>query len=163
MLVLIVIDRENFDSSHFELFNFPGIKPCDVIMNKSIDRVFKRHWTTGPNSLIRQVPKAWFPFSRNGCKRYNLPLQSVKTMVCIVFACSTQNTIHKYFSPTGGLLLDTVSSVYRVYKKKVIELQRAIIRESLGVWTIGFHIRKDQAFSYWMACLVKIAYFHLCA
>jgi hypothetical protein len=39
---------------------------------------------------------------------------------------------------------------YREYKKKVIELQRAIIRESLGVWTIGFHIRKDQAFSYWM-------------
>jgi hypothetical protein len=37
-------------------------------------------------------------------------------------------------------------------KKKVIELQRAIIRESLGVWTICFHIWKDQAFSYWMAC-----------
>jgi hypothetical protein len=37
-------------------------------------------------------------------------------------------------------------------KKKVIELQRAIIRESLGVWTIGFHIRKDQAFSY---CLLN--------
>ena len=33
-------------------------------------------------------------------------------------------------------------------KKKVIELQRAIIRELLGVRTIGFHIRKDQAFSY---------------
>jgi hypothetical protein len=62
-------------------------------------------------------------------------------------------------------------------KKKVIELQRAIIRELLSVWTIGFHIRKDQAFSYWMTCfscqvehvrgrlkmLVKIAYFHLCA
>ena len=38
--------------------------------------------------------------------------------------------------------------LYRVYKKKVIELQRAIIRELLGVRTIGFHIRKDQAFSY---------------
>jgi hypothetical protein len=65
-------------------------------------------------------------------------------------------------------------------KKKVIELQRAIIRVSLSVWTIGFQIRKDQAFSYWMACthtkwrknkhvrgrskmLVKIAYFHLSA
>jgi hypothetical protein len=42
--------------------------------------------------------------------------------------------------------------IYRVYKKKVIELQRAIIRESLGVWTVGFHFRKDQAFSYWMTC-----------
>jgi hypothetical protein len=41
------------------------------------------------------------------------------------------------------------TAMYRVYKKKVIELQRAIIRELLGVWTIGFHIRKDQAFSYW--------------
>ena len=41
MLVLVVIARENFDSGHFELFNFPGrwllrpaflasIKPCDV-------------------------------------------------------------------------------------------------------------------------------------
>ena len=26
---------KNFDSGHFELFNFP-IKPCDVIMHKSI-------------------------------------------------------------------------------------------------------------------------------
>ena len=45
MLVLVVIARENFDSGHFELFNFPGrwllrpafhagIKPCDVIMHK---------------------------------------------------------------------------------------------------------------------------------
>jgi hypothetical protein len=45
MLVLIVIARENFDSGHFELFNFPGrrllrpaflagIKPCDVIIHK---------------------------------------------------------------------------------------------------------------------------------
>ena len=33
-------------------------------------------------------------------------------------------------------------------KKKVIVLQRAIIRELLGIFTIGFHIRKDQAFSY---------------
>jgi hypothetical protein len=24
MLVLVVIARENFDSGHFELFNFPG-------------------------------------------------------------------------------------------------------------------------------------------
>jgi hypothetical protein len=65
-------------------------------------------------------------------------------------------------------------------KKKVIELQRAIIRELLGVWTIGFHIRKDQALAIeWHAFhakwrknkhvrgrlkkLVKIAYFHLCA
>jgi hypothetical protein len=45
MLVLVVIARENFDSGHFELFNFPvrwllrpafltGIKPRDVIMQK---------------------------------------------------------------------------------------------------------------------------------
>jgi hypothetical protein len=45
MLVLVVIARENFDSGHFELSNFPGrwllrpaflagIKPCDVIMHK---------------------------------------------------------------------------------------------------------------------------------
>ena len=33
-------------------------------------------------------------------------------------------------------------------KKKIIEIQRAIIRELLGVRTIGFHIRKDQVFSY---------------
>jgi hypothetical protein len=65
-------------------------------------------------------------------------------------------------------------------KKKVIELQRAIIRESLGVWTIDFHIRKDQAciviewhafHTKWrknkhvrgrLKMLVKITYFHLC-
>jgi hypothetical protein len=46
MLVLVVIARENFDSDHFELFNFPGrwllrpafladINPCDVIMHKA--------------------------------------------------------------------------------------------------------------------------------
>jgi hypothetical protein len=45
MLVLVVIARENFDSGHFELFNFPGrliqrpeflagMKPCDVFMRK---------------------------------------------------------------------------------------------------------------------------------
>jgi hypothetical protein len=45
MLVLVVIARQNFDSRHFELFNFPGrwllrpaflsgIKPCDVIMHR---------------------------------------------------------------------------------------------------------------------------------
>jgi hypothetical protein len=45
MLVLVVIARENFDSGHFELLNFPGrwllrlaflagIKPCDAIMHK---------------------------------------------------------------------------------------------------------------------------------
>jgi hypothetical protein len=45
MLVVVVIARENFDSGHFELFNFPGrwllrpaflagIQPCDVIMHK---------------------------------------------------------------------------------------------------------------------------------
>ena len=46
MLVLVVITvQENFDSYHFELFNFPGrwllrptflsgIKPCDIIMHK---------------------------------------------------------------------------------------------------------------------------------
>jgi hypothetical protein len=46
MLVLVVIARENFDSGHFELFNFfpgrwllrpaflVGIKHCDVIMHK---------------------------------------------------------------------------------------------------------------------------------
>jgi Na+(H+)/acetate symporter ActP len=26
------------------------------------------------------------------------------------------------------------------------------VHELLGVWTIGFHIRKDQAISYWMTC-----------
>jgi hypothetical protein len=45
MLVLVVIAWVNFDSGHFELFNFPGrgllrpaflagVKPCDVIMHK---------------------------------------------------------------------------------------------------------------------------------
>jgi hypothetical protein len=45
MLVFVVIARENVDSGHFELFNFPerlllrpaflaGIKPYDVIMHK---------------------------------------------------------------------------------------------------------------------------------
>jgi hypothetical protein len=43
-------------------------------------------------------------------------------------------------------------NTYRLYKKKVIDLQRAIVRELLGVWTNLFHIRKDQAFSYWMTC-----------
>jgi hypothetical protein len=40
--------------------------------------------------------------------------------------------------------------LYRVYKKKVIELQRAIVSELLCVWTRFFHIRKDHAFSCWM-------------
>jgi hypothetical protein len=35
-------------------------------------------------------------------------------------------------------------------KKKVIELQRAIVSELLCVWTRFFHIRKDHAFSCWM-------------
>jgi hypothetical protein len=35
-------------------------------------------------------------------------------------------------------------------KKKVIELQRAIVSELLCVWTRCFHIRKDHAFSCWM-------------
>jgi hypothetical protein len=35
-------------------------------------------------------------------------------------------------------------------KKKVIELQRAIVSELLCVWTRFFHIQKDHAFSYWM-------------
>jgi hypothetical protein len=62
-------------------------------------------------------------------------------------------------------------------KKKVIEIQRAIIRELLGVWTIGFHIRKVRLLAIeWHAfhakwsmyeaelkMLVKIEYFHLCA
>jgi hypothetical protein len=56
--------------------------------------------------------------------------------------------------PSSNILINL--HFYSVYtgciKKKVIELQRAIIRESLGVWTIGFHIWKDQAFSYWMTC-----------
>jgi hypothetical protein len=50
MLVLVVIAQENFDSGHFELFNFSGrlllrpaflagIKPCDVIMHQ----VYFRH------------------------------------------------------------------------------------------------------------------------
>jgi hypothetical protein len=45
MLVLVVIAQDNFDSGHFESFNFPGwwqlgpaflagIKPCDVITPK---------------------------------------------------------------------------------------------------------------------------------
>jgi hypothetical protein len=40
--------------------------------------------------------------------------------------------------------------IYRVYKKKVIELQRAIVSELLCVWTRFFHIRKDYAFSCWL-------------
>jgi hypothetical protein len=51
MLVLVVIARENFDSGHFELFNFPGrwllrpaflagIKPCDVIIHKVYTLMF---------------------------------------------------------------------------------------------------------------------------
>jgi hypothetical protein len=40
--------------------------------------------------------------------------------------------------------------IYRVYKKKVIELQRAIVSELLCVWTRFFHIRKDHAFSWRM-------------
>jgi chloride channel 2 len=35
------------------------------------------------------------------------------------------------------------SMIYRVYKKKVIELQRAIVSKLLCVWTRFFHIRKD--------------------
>jgi hypothetical protein len=35
-------------------------------------------------------------------------------------------------------------------KKKVIELQRAIVSELLCVWTRFFHNRKDHAFSCWM-------------
>jgi hypothetical protein len=35
-------------------------------------------------------------------------------------------------------------------KKKVIELQRAIVSELLCIWTRFFHIRKDHAFSCWM-------------
>jgi hypothetical protein len=35
-------------------------------------------------------------------------------------------------------------------KKKIIELQRAIVSELLYVWTRFFHIRKDHAFSCWM-------------
>jgi hypothetical protein len=35
-------------------------------------------------------------------------------------------------------------------KKKVIELQRAIVSELLCVWTRFFHIRKDHTFSCWM-------------
>ena len=46
-LVVVVIARENFDSGHFELFNF--IKPCDVIMHKSIDH---RQWTINGTSPI---------------------------------------------------------------------------------------------------------------
>jgi hypothetical protein len=41
-------------------------------------------------------------------------------------------------------------SLYSVFKKKVIELQRAIVSELLCVWTRFFHIRKDHAFSCWM-------------
>jgi hypothetical protein len=67
------------------------------------------------------------------------------------------NHIHAGFDLHGSRLKQSIYVyiyiyIYRVYKKKVIELQRAIIRELLGVWTIGFLIRKDQAFSYWMAC-----------
>jgi hypothetical protein len=53
MLVLVVIARENFDTGHFELFNFPGrwllrpaflagITPCDVIMIKVY--CLANHW-----------------------------------------------------------------------------------------------------------------------
>jgi hypothetical protein len=43
-------------------------------------------------------------------------------------------------------------TLYKVCQKKGNRTSRPIICELLGVWTIGFHIRKDQAFSYWMIC-----------
>jgi hypothetical protein len=54
MLVLVVIAWENFDSGHFELFNFleqwllrpaflAGIKPSDVIMHKVYCTKFDMH------------------------------------------------------------------------------------------------------------------------
>ena len=67
-------------------------------------------------------------------------------LYCIVLYCIVLYCIVLYCIVLYCIVLYCI--VLYCIKKKVIELQRAIIRESLGVGTIGFHIRKDQAFSY---------------
>jgi hypothetical protein len=52
-------------------------------------------------------------------------------------------TVHFWLPSISGRL-------YGVYKKKVIEIQRAIVSELLCVWTRFFHNRKDHAFICWM-------------
>jgi hypothetical protein len=117
--------------------------------------------------------KFWYvPRIFLGWKSFRCPFQSKSALeVCPLPQLLDASYATGYRSVVGTLRVTSAKTLYTrmlifsghlaayhlaIYtgciKKKVIELQRAIIRELLGVWTIGFHIRKDQTFSYWMIC-----------
>jgi hypothetical protein len=69
----------------------------------------------------------------------------------VLFTCSACISTYMISAIFSALAKNhAFNHFYGVYKKKVIELQRAIVSELLCVWTRFFHIRKDHAFSCWM-------------
>jgi hypothetical protein len=68
-----------------------------------------------------------------------------------LFKISRAKTLQlNYVGSAWNIMLLPNALAIGCIKKKVIELQRAVVSELLCVWTRFFHIRKDHAFSCWM-------------
>jgi hypothetical protein len=89
---------------------------------------------------------AFFPWIYRVSQKKLTPLLFIWISNVSVFfdsPCSIRNfisSIKQRFNHCSFVYIYIYIYIYTgCIKKKVIELQRAIIRESLGVWTIGFH------------------------
>jgi hypothetical protein len=127
MLVLVVIARENFDSGHFELFNFPGrwllrqaflagVKPCDVIMHNVYWQImtimYNRIRGTWINCKVQQnLERHWFICRSTRMPNLTLKFVSIglaiwqfkNRLICFEFylgisqECATTLSITLYF------------------------------------------------------------------